>query len=179
MFFGTVGPGQVVIRGVLFGTAGLSVAALAAFGLTIARAPVIVGSASLRAAVRATIVAVLCQTAHFAEELATSFPRRFPPLFGLVPWSISFFVAFNVSWIVIWSLSCAGLARGIRAAEFALWFLAVASLANGLAHPLASVYVGGYFPGLITSPVIGVAGVLLLRRLILATGRADRASAAV
>jgi hypothetical protein len=40
---------------------------------------------------------------------------------------------------------------------------------NGVAHPLLSVATGGYFPGLDTSPVIGI-GVALLSRLWKTTG---------
>jgi len=47
--------------------------------------------------------------------------------------------------------------------------LAIAGAANGVAHPLMSVAVGGYFPGLATSPLIGVLGVVLLRRLLAVT----------
>jgi len=48
----------------------------------------------------------------------------------------------------------------------------MAALANGVAHPLLSVRVAGYFPGLITSPVLGIVGVLLLRRLTSITRKA-------
>lgn len=33
-----------------------------------------------------------------------------------------------------------------------------------------SVSTGGYFPGLVTSPLVGVLGILLIRRLGLITG---------
>lgn len=75
-----------------------------------------------------------------------------------------------LAWLAIWSLSAWGLAVRRRAAPFPLWFLGIAGLANGVAHPALSVLSGGYFPGLVTSPVFGLAGVLLLRRLLLVTG---------
>jgi hypothetical protein len=100
----------------------------------------------------------------------TGFPQRFPALLGLAPWSTAFFVSFNMFWIAIWSCSCWGATAGWRVALFPLWFLAVAGLANGVAHPLLSVRAAGYFPGLFTSPVVGVAGFLLVRQLVLATG---------
>ncbi|MCP5090226.1 MAG: hypothetical protein GY949_04810, partial [Gammaproteobacteria bacterium] len=46
-------------------------------------------------------------------------------------------------------------------AYFAAWFLAIAGMLNGVAHPLLAIAAGGYFPGLITSPFIGAAGVWL------------------
>ena len=42
-------------------------------------------------------------------------------------------------------------------------------LVTGTAHPLLSVLAGGYFPGLVTSPVAGLPGIPLLRRLALVT----------
>jgi hypothetical protein len=120
-------------------------------------------------AVRVALVVILAQAAHFTEELRTGFDERFPALFGLAPMSLRFFVSFNVAWLVIWSLSCWGLAVRRRPALFPLWFLAIAGAANGVAHPLMSVAVGGYFPGLATSPLIGVLGVVLLRRLLAVT----------
>jgi hypothetical protein len=52
---------------------------------------------------------------------------------------------------------------------FPLWFLGIACALNGLAHPLLALRSGGYFPGLITSPLVGVAGVLLLWRTLRVT----------
>jgi len=34
-------------------------------------------------------------------------------------------------------------------------------MANAIAHPLLAVAAGGYFPGLVSSPFIGAAGVWL------------------
>lgn len=153
------------LRSILLGTAGLWIAVVAALFLTLARGGVGASGERLRAAVRLAIVAVLVQAAHFAEELATGFHRRFPDLLGLAPWPVGFFVSFNLFWLVIWGLSIRGLAPRRRAALFLLWFLGVASVANGLAHPLLSLGTGGYFPGLVSSPIVGVAGVLLLRHL--------------
>ncbi len=36
---------------------------------------------------------------------------------------------------------------------------------NGVVHPLLAVASGGYFPGLWSSPLVGIVGVLLLRAL--------------
>jgi hypothetical protein len=166
------------LRSVLVGTGGLGVAAVVAAWLTVARGPAVVGSPSLRAAVSLAMVALVCQSAHFAEELLTGFPRRFPAVLGLAPWSTPFFVSFNVLWIVVWGLACWGATAGVRVALFPLWFLGIASLANGVAHPLLAARACGYFPGLITSPLVGLAGLLLLRGLALATRTpASRASA--
>jgi hypothetical protein len=50
-----------------------------------------------------------------------------------------------------------------------MWFLALAMMMNGIAHPLVAVWTGGYFSGLVTSPFVGVAGLWLWRRLVAAT----------
>jgi len=109
------------------------------------------------------------QSAHFAEEWVTGFHARFPALLGLNPMPLSFFVAFNLAWIVIWIISIPFLRLGRRAAFFAAWFLAIAGILNGVAHPMMAIASGGYFPGLITSPVIGIAGLILWQRLQRAT----------
>src|SRR5580704_5983036 len=57
-----------------------------------------------------------------------------------------------------WTAAVLGLRAGHRSAFFPAWFLAIASIANGIAHPLLAVRVGGYFPGLLTAPLVGIAG---------------------
>ena len=110
------------------------------------------------------------QCAHFAEEWVTGFHARFPALLGLDPMPLSFFVPFNLGWIAIWIASIPFLRLGRRSAFFAAWFLAIAGTLNGIAHPIMAIASGGYFPGLVTSPFIGVAGVILWQRLQKATG---------
>ena len=114
-------------------------------------------------------MATAVQTAHFLEEASTGFHERFPALLGLPPMPFAVFVGFNVLWIVIWIVSISGLRVVHKGAFFAAWFLAIAGALNGIAHPLMAAAVGGYFPGLITSPLIGVAGILLWQRLHRAT----------
>jgi hypothetical protein len=146
------------LRSVLLGTAGLGAAAVAALLLTLARGGVDAGDAWLRAAVCSAAVATIIQAVHFAEELATGFHRSFPEVLGLAPWSDGFFVAFNLLWLTVWAVSVRG-----------LWFLAIAAIMNGLGHPLLALRAGSYFPGLITAPFLGVAGVLLFRALVAIT----------
>jgi uncharacterized protein with HXXEE motif len=153
------------LRSILTGTAGLSVAAVIALILTLARDGIGASQTRLRSAVRLAIAAILVQSAHFAEELATGFHQRFPELLGLAPWSVRFFVSFNLIWLAAWVLGVFGLAARWRVALFPLWFLGLGCVVNGIAHPLFSLRTGGYFPGLVTSPLVGVAGVLLLRGL--------------
>jgi len=46
-----------------------------------------------------------------------------------------------------------------------LGFLAPTAMLNAIAHPLMAVAVNGYFPGLISSPLIGLAGLWLWLKL--------------
>lgn len=61
----------------------------------------------------------------------------------------------------------------------ALWFLGIAGVVNGVAHPALAqlaLRAGSYFPGLITSPLIGGLGLTLLRRLTSITQNPDSSS---
>ncbi len=152
-------------RSILVGTAGLALLAAAAGLLTGSRGLIVAEAVELRAAVRVATLSVLLQAIHFAEESVAGFRRDFPELLGLDPWPPAFFVSFNLLWLGVWALSIPGLAARRRIGLFPLWFLGLASAANGVVHPLIAIRLGGYFPGLLTSPLVGVAGVVLLRRL--------------
>jgi hypothetical protein len=154
------------LRSVLLGTSGLAFAASVALAFSLYRSPVNVTSAVQHRTTALIATCLVLQSAHFVEEYATRFYQRFPSLVGLAPWTVSFFVAFNVFWLIVWALAVRGVRSGSRVAFFALWFFAVAMIANGIAHPLLAVHAGGYFPGLITAPVLGIAGIALWLRLM-------------
>lgn len=158
------------LQGILPSIAILGTVAAVALYLTLARGSVGGSGTQLRAAVWIAIATVLLQGTHFAEELATGFHLRFPELFGLAPMPVGFFVWFNLGWFAIWSLSLWGLATRRRIALFPLWFLALAAVVNLAAHPLLALRQGGYFPGLISSPFVGIAGAILFRQLLRLTG---------
>jgi hypothetical protein len=159
---------DAILRSEILGTLGLTLACAIALLLTLFRRPA--DSDALRLRVRSIFVATLLfQTFHFAEEFATHFYSRFPLTLGLIPWPAGFFLALNMSWLVIWTAAIFGLQVGSRLALFAAWFLALTAMTNGIAHPLLSLQVRGYFPGLITSPLLGVAGAFLFVRLMAAT----------
>lgn len=166
------------LASILPSTAGLGAAALIALALTFRRGNVEAQPDVLRSTVRLVLLTVFLQAVHFGEELGTGFHERFPRLLGFRAWSVEFFVVFNVSWLAIWCLSALGLSRRVHAALFPIWFLAIACVLNAVAHPLFSLSTGGYFPGLISSPLVGVAGILLLRRLSQLTGGAATRAAA-
>ena len=166
------------LRSILLGTAGLSAGAVVALYLTLARGPADAGGPRPRDAIRIAVAATIAQAVHFVEEVATGFHHRFPEMLGLAPWSLGFFVPFNLVWLAIWALAIWGLVARRHAALFPLWFLGIAGVANGVAHPVLSLRAGGYFPGLVTSPLIGVAGVLLFRRLLAITAAGEPAPSA-
>ncbi len=143
----------------------LAVMAVVALWLTISRGGIAASAAAVQPAVRVAAIAIAAQAGHFVEELTTGLHERLPAAFGLPPLSLRLFVSFNLAWLGIWALSAWGLAGRRQVALFPLWFLGIASVANGLIHPLLALNAGGYFPGLATSPLVAVVGALLLARL--------------
>ncbi len=133
--------------------------------LTILRRPVDGDLVGRERTVRLFLIGLAAQCMHFMEEFVTRFQDRFPTLLGLPAWSQNFFVVFNLIWLSVWILSAIGLRRGYRLALFPVWFFAIGAIVNGIAHPMLAVVAQGYFPGLITSPVVGVLGVLLWLKL--------------
>lgn len=112
------------------------------------------------------ILAILVQAVHFVEELTGRFYESFPTTLGLEPWELRGFVAFNLVWLALWISSLLGAPRGHRWAEWPLWFLALALVANGVAHPALALARGAYFPGLWTSPLTLVGGLALMNELV-------------
>ncbi|MEQ9563827.1 MAG: HXXEE domain-containing protein, partial [Woeseiaceae bacterium] len=143
---------------VLPGLTILGAAALIALLLAFWRRPQPDQAKERQAASRAFSATVAVQAVHFTEELVTGFPVAFPALFGLPPVSYTYFIVFNLAWLAIWVASIPGLRLGQRATYFAAWFLGIAGIINGLGHPALAIYVKGYFPGLLSAPLIGVAG---------------------
>ena len=156
---------------ILLGTSGLTLAAVAAVALAYSRSAV--AGEHIAKVRRIACVAVVVQAGHFAEEYLQQFFIHFPTLLGLEPWSEGFFVSFNVAWLTVWVLAILSLAKFPRLAAFPLWFLAIASVANGVTHPVLSLVVGGYFPGLWSSPLVVILGVVLVSRLVSATRNTD------
>ena len=147
----------------------LGLAALFALRLTTSRSSRTDNETARRAASQALAVATAVQALHFTEETITGFPEKLGLLVGLPPMSSAFFISFNLVWIAIWIASVWGLRRASAWAFFAAWFLSIAGLSNAIAHPFLSLASGAYFPGLITSPLIGLAALWLWTKLRQAT----------
>lgn len=144
----------------------LGLAALVALVLTRSRRSPPERETEHESAARALAIATAIQALHFSEEAITGFHDRLGATLGTPGMPFSLFVAFNLAWLGIWIVSVPGLRRGGAFPFFAAWFLAIAGMFNGIAHPLLAVAAGGeYFPGLLTSPLIAAAGVLLWIRL--------------
>jgi protein-S-isoprenylcysteine O-methyltransferase Ste14 len=154
------------LRSELLGTTGLSAAALAAVLLTLGRTPVARDRIGRERTTRLYAALVVAQALHAAEEYATGFYVAFPSSLGLAPWPAGFFLTFNLVWLAIWIAAAIGLRAGHHVAHAPVWFLAIAAVANGVAHPLLAIRAGGYFPGLVTSPLLAVGGILLWRRMM-------------
>ena len=147
----------------------LGLAAFIALMITVRRQSPASNTDQRRIASRALLVAVAIQCLHFAEEAVTGFHVQFPALFGLPPIPLGLFVVFNLVLIVIWIVAIDGLRSNRPVAFFAAWFLAITAILNGIAHALMAIAANGYFPGLLTSPFIGGAGIWLWLRLRAAT----------
>ncbi len=147
----------------------LGLAALAALLLVSSRGSPPERGAERRNAARVLALAAVVQGIHFAEEASTGFHDRLGPLFGLPSMPFSMFVVFNVAWLGIWIASVPGIRAAHPAAFFAAWFLAIAGMFNGIAHPLLTLAAGEYFPGLLSSPIIGIVSIWLFVRLRAAT----------
>jgi hypothetical protein len=147
----------------------LGLAALAALLLVLNRWSPPGCSAERRAASWGLALAVGMQCVHFAEEAATGFHERLGALLGMPGMPFSWFVLFNLTWLGLWVASVPGLRSSRAPAFFAAWFLAIAGMLNGVAHPLLAFAAGGYFPGLVSSPFVGAASAWLWLRLRRAT----------
>lgn len=153
------------LRSMLLGTLILDTIALVALILTIVR-PAIQEADARDRIITLFLVGVAAQCFHFIEEFSTGLYRLLPESMGLVPWSGEFFVVLNLSWIAVWLLSAVGLRRDLRVAYFPIWFFTIGMTGNLFFHPLLALNAGGYYPGLWTSPIVGVLGILLLAGLL-------------
>jgi hypothetical protein len=154
------------LRSILIGTSGLWLAAAGATWLTFGRRIKDKSPAPRDRTVALFMIGLAAQCLHFAEEFYTRFEDRFPALLNLSPWPPNFFVLFNMSWLSLWILSAIGLRNEWRIALLPVWLFALSSILNGIGHPLLSIIGHGYFPGLLTSPLVGLIGLLLLRALL-------------
>jgi len=112
------------------------------------------------------ILGIVILGIHIMEEYLTGFQIKFPGLLDY-SWSDRQYIIFNSIWLLFFLLNVWGLYRKYRVAYFLVWFFAIlAGIANGILHPAISIVQGAYFPGLISSPILLVVGIALLKELV-------------
>jgi hypothetical protein len=114
---------------------------------------------------------VVAQACHSVEEYAYRLYDVFPPARLLVSLFSDDprrgFIIFNVAFVALgfccylWPVR-----RGWPSAVPIMWVAAAIEATNGIVHPLFSIAVGGYTPGLVTSLVLLPLALLLARRLL-------------
>ena len=115
-------------------------------------------------------IVVVAQAAHSTEEYVGRLWESFPParfLTGLVSRDAELgFIAINILIVVfgIWCLAWPIRREWSSAPTFA-WVWVVMELVNGVGHPIWSVAVGGYTPGVLTALVLLPAALWLARQL--------------
>jgi len=113
---------------------------------------------------------VLTQAAHSVEEYVGRLWETFPParfLTGLVSQDQErgfllinvALVAFGV-WCLVWPIR-----RDWPTAGLLAWIWVTIEVINGVGHPLWSVRMGGYTPGVATAPVLLIIALYLGRQL--------------
>ena len=113
---------------------------------------------------------VVVQAAHSFEEYVGRLWEVFIPttfLTGLISADHEIgFLVINIGLVVFgfWAFSWPVRRRWPSARTF-MWGWVAIELINGIGHPTWAILQRGYFPGLITSPVLLVLALLLLREL--------------
>ncbi len=128
-----------------------------------------------RGIVRTYLLGLVAFAAHFGEEYATGFYRSWPSLLGY-EWQPLQFVAFNAAWASLFVLAAVGAARRRPVAYLVVIFFAIGGgVLNGIGHVVLALATARYFPGLLTAPLMLIAGVAVLRSLYAAEATIETA----
>ncbi len=149
----------------------LAAPAAAAVILTVVRPRL---RADLRRSRRLLVVVgltIAAQAVHFGEELLTELYVAFPTTFGFPAAQQSVFVWANMTALAVWGAALIALRQGHVLALLPLWFLGLAELLNLFLHPYLALKTGGYYPGVVTAPLVGVLGILTIRQLTRVTAK--------
>lgn len=113
------------------------------------------------------LIALAIQFLHFTEEYVYGFHLRITELMaGMPPFNVNVFVAFNMIAYCLFLLAGFGMYKGVKFPMIIVWFFVIGGVVgNAVWHPLMSLRVGGYFPGLVTSFAYWIVGPILLKRL--------------
>ena len=102
---------------------------------------------------------ILAQAAHSVEEYVTRLYEVFGParfVSGLVSNDLALgFLIANVA-LVTFGLWCwaVPVRSGWHAARGLVWFWTILELGNGISHSALALSRGGYFPGVVTAPLL-------------------------
>jgi hypothetical protein len=115
------------------------------------------------------LIALAWQLVHFLEEYFTGFNYRWPTeIFHARPYGDKQFVAINVGSYAVFIVGGVALLKRIPELYLpAVFFSVMGVMFNAIQHPIYSLMVKGYFPGLWTSFVDLALGPILLKRLLL------------
>lgn len=92
------------------------------------------------------------QFLHFTEEYLTGFNEKLPALLGETPYPMEYWITFNMIAYFVFTLGGIILYKQIKELLIIpIFFILTGVILNSIAHLLLSIYVGGYFPGLITA----------------------------
>ena len=108
------------------------------------------------------------QFIHFAEEYTTGFPVKFPVLYDGAAYSDNLFVIFNMASYFVFTVAC--LLAFTRKLYFLLipvmFYIIYGAIGNAISHTWWSLYLQGYFPGLVTAQLYWIMGPVVLYKLL-------------
>ncbi|MFX0071657.1 MAG: HXXEE domain-containing protein [Candidatus Hermodarchaeota archaeon] len=113
------------------------------------------------------LIALGVQLLHFIEEFTTGLYIRFPTeIYNSDPYSANEFVISQMVVYFLFIIGALGIFKGWNMTMIFVWFLLIMMLiVNSIQHPIYSIMVGGYFPGLYTSFAGIILAPILFKRL--------------
>ena len=120
---------------------------------------------------------ILTQAAHSIEEFLFALYDEFAParfISGLLNEDLAAGFAMANTGFFLFGMWCyfARVRPGHPHAAAWMWPWIVVSLSNGVIHSAMAIQRGGYFPGVVTAPVLFILAAVLAVRLIRGRGRA-------
>jgi len=105
------------------------------------------------------LLLIVAQAAHSVEEYVTRLYEVFAParfVSGLISHDLAFGFLIGNAALVAFGLWCwaVPVRSGWRAARGLIWFWTILELGNGTSHSFFALSRGGYFPGVITAPLL-------------------------
>ena len=112
------------------------------------------------------LLALAIQFIHFTEEYLTDFIIELPKLMGSDPYSLDFWIVFNMIAYSIFVLGGIIIFKKKRELMIIpIFFILVGVVFNGIAHIGLAIYKGGYFPGLYSALVYVMISPVIINRL--------------